>query len=144
MKFSKKAQYAVILCSELAFFDKNRSLREIAEHCQISYAFLRKVAHLLAEAKIVTGEEGKGGGYRLAKPVDEITLREILVAAGESMIQLPCCDGSKDCASSAVCPRNSILFTLQSAIDEMFGNLTLDRLLKGESSCMGLWKARKQ
>ena len=140
MKFSKKAEYAVILCSELAFCDKNRSLREIAGHCEISYAFLRKVAHLLAEAKIVAGEEGKNGGYRLEKPADEVTLREILVAAGESMAHQPCCDGSRDCSGSAVCPRNSILFTLQSAVDEMFGSLTLDRMLKGEGSCLKLWK----
>lgn len=140
MKFTKQAEYAVILVSELAFCDKNKSLREIADHCHLSYAFLRKVAHLLAAAKIIIGEEGKNGGYRLERSVDKISLREILEGAGEPMLQYPCCDGSRDCSVSAVCPRNSILFGLQSAIDAMFGNLTLGQLLKGEASCMGLWK----
>lgn len=140
MKFTKKAEYAVILASELAFCQNNRSLREISEHSQISYALLRKVAHEMSIAGLIRGEEGKNGGYSLARQPEEINLKEILAAIDEPLVSAPCCFGEKSCSGSAVCPRNSVLYALQGAMDEIFGVLTLEKLIKGDASCMKMWK----
>lgn len=140
MKFTKQAEYAVILASELAFCDKLRSLREISDHCQISYAMLRKVAHQMASTGLIKGEEGKGGGYILNRPPKEINLVDLLEAAGEQLKYCLCCEGERECADSAVCPRNSTLYALQGAIGEMLGNLTLADLMKSQCSCMRIWK----
>lgn len=140
MKFTKQAEYAVILASELAC-DKCRSLREIAGRCQISYAFLRKVAFKMAGYGLIKGEEGKNGGYHLVKSAQEISLKDILDSIGEPLITCSCCEGGKECSTSAVCPRNSILASLQKGIGEIFGSLTLDALIKGNKSCMKIWKS---
>ncbi|MDO8513743.1 MAG: Rrf2 family transcriptional regulator [bacterium] len=141
MKFTKKAEYSVILASELALEGTGLvSLSQLAKKCQVSYGLLRNVAFLLSKAGLVAGEEGKSGGYRLAKPADRIVLREVLEAIGEPIIHCPCCGGEKECAGSSVCPRNSILISLQGAIDGIIGDLTLGKLVKGDASCMKMWK----
>ncbi len=43
-------------------------------------AFLRRVLALLARAGIVGAQEGRSGGYRLARPAAEITLAEVFRA----------------------------------------------------------------
>lgn len=140
MKFTKKAEYAVILAGYLTENTTVVSLSKIAKDSHISYSFLRQVGHMLAEAGIVKGEEGKAGGYTLSKSPDSITLRNILEAIGEPIVICPCCDGSQSCGDSAVCPRNSVLYSLQIAIDNTFGDLTIDKLIRGEKSCVKTWK----
>lgn len=39
--------------------------------------FLRRVLRRLAEAGLIAAREGRGGGYRLARPADQVTLAEV-------------------------------------------------------------------
>jgi len=42
--------------------------------------FLRRVLGLLAEAGLVEARKGRGGGYRLARPAERISLGEVYLA----------------------------------------------------------------
>src|SRR6266700_3970379 len=53
----------------------------IAQELKVHATFLRRVMVLLVRAHIVMAREGRDGGYRLARPADEITLAEIYRAA---------------------------------------------------------------
>lgn len=144
MKFTKQAEYAVILASELAICQgQSISLKMVADKAQISYVFLRKVAFLLQKSGLIKGEEGKYGGYRLSKQAEEITLQEVLLAAGEPLWDEPCCDGGKICRTSAVCPKNSVLKNLALVICETLGSITLDIIANGKLACAGIFKLGK-
>lgn len=140
MKFSRQAQYAVILASELAMSGQVLSLTKISEKCQISYAFLRKVANKLTEARIIHGLEGKNGGYVLSRNLETITLSEILMAVDEQIYECSDCNGHCDSANSAICPKNSVLFCLQQAIENIFEKITLDKLICGRHMCTRIGK----
>lgn len=146
MNVTRKAEYAVILTAELARNASKAplSIKSIALSEKISYDFLRQVAHLLDKNNIIVGEEGKDGGYRLAKPAKKILLKDILAAVDEPFYEKPCCDDSKSkkCGLSAICPEKSVLYRIQKAVEETFGNLSLDILSKGDISCAKIWKKK--
>jgi Rrf2 family transcriptional repressor of oqxAB len=61
----------------------------IAEGLDAHAVFLRRVLAQLARANLVAAREGRDGGYRLARPADQITLADVFcaihhVAADES------------------------------------------------------------
>lgn len=87
MKLSTKGRYAMIALTDLAAKGPDRlvSLSEIAERQDISLAYLEQLFVRLRRAEIVESVRGPGGGYRLARPVDQIRVSEILAAVDETM-----------------------------------------------------------
>jgi Rrf2 family iron-sulfur cluster assembly transcriptional regulator len=87
MKLSTKGRYAMIALTDLAAQGPERlvSLSEIAERQDISLAYLEQLFVKLRRAEIVESVRGPGGGYRLARPVGEIRISEILAAVDETM-----------------------------------------------------------
>lgn len=144
MKFSNQAQYAVTLMEELARQrgDSYLPLSHVAKENHISYSFLRKIAALLKAKNFVIAEEGLGGGYRLTRSAETISLGEILRAIDEPIVDEPCCDnqGANHQCQKSVCPFCGALYNFQKVVEETFGKVTLDKLAKGELSCVKLLK----
>ena len=87
MKLSTKGRYAMIALTDLAAQGPDRlvSLSEIAERQDISLAYLEQLFVKLRRAEIVDSVRGPGGGYRLARPADQIRVSEVLAAVDETM-----------------------------------------------------------
>jgi Rrf2 family iron-sulfur cluster assembly transcriptional regulator len=87
MKLSTKGRYAMIALTDLAAQGSQRlvSLSEIAERQDISLAYLEQLFVKLRRAEIVESVRGPGGGYRLARPVGEIRISDVLAAVDETM-----------------------------------------------------------
>ncbi|HVL19576.1 MAG TPA: Rrf2 family transcriptional regulator [Amaricoccus sp.] len=87
MKLSTKGRYAMIALTDLASQGPARlvSLSEVAERQDISLAYLEQLFVKLRRAEIVESVRGPGGGYRLARPVTEIRVSEILADVDETM-----------------------------------------------------------
>ena len=87
MKLSTKGRYAMIALTDLAAQGPDRlvSLAEISERQDISLAYLEQLFVKLRRAEIVESVRGPGGGYRLARPLEQIRVSEILSAVDETM-----------------------------------------------------------
>ena len=87
MKLSTKGRYAMIALTDLAEHGADRlvSLSEVAERQDISLAYLEQLFVKLRRAEVVDSVRGPGGGYRLARSVNEIRISEILAAVDETM-----------------------------------------------------------
>jgi Rrf2 family iron-sulfur cluster assembly transcriptional regulator len=87
MKLSTKGRYAMIALTDLAAQGPERlvSLSEISVRQGVSLAYLEQLFVKLRRADIVESVRGPGGGYRLARPVGEIRISEILAAVDETM-----------------------------------------------------------
>ena len=87
MKLSTKGRYAMIALTDLAAQGPSRlvSLSEISERQDISLAYLEQLFVKLRRAAIVESVRGPGGGYRLARPIEQIRISEILSAVDETM-----------------------------------------------------------
>jgi Rrf2 family protein len=84
MRLSAKTEYAAIAAVELARRSDTQGPVRIREICAAQGVPARFLVHILLQLKaagIVTSTRGAAGGYRLAKPPEEITLDDIHRAA---------------------------------------------------------------
>lgn len=83
MQVSAKTEYACIAVFELAAAYKSGELlqvRRIAETHDIPSTFLVQILIQLKTAGLVVSTRGASGGYRLARPPQEITVWDVYVA----------------------------------------------------------------
>jgi Rrf2 family protein len=87
MLFSTKAEYGVRLMVELGRAPGSApvSLSAVAEAERLPLSYLEHLVAKLRKAGLVTSTRGAHGGYRLARPADEITL-DVVVEALEGQI----------------------------------------------------------
>src|SRR5258708_15943799 len=76
MLFSTKAEYGVRLMVELGRQPGSTpiSLNTVAEAERLPLSYLEHLVAKLRKADLVTSTRGAHGGYRLAKPAEEITM----------------------------------------------------------------------
>jgi Rrf2 family protein len=82
MRFSQQAQYAICGMFDLAYNGEALpvQVRVIGERQRIPARYLEQIFQRLRRADLVRGKRGPGGGYVLARPAHEITLRHIVEA----------------------------------------------------------------
>lgn len=81
MRVSAKAEYACLAVIALAgrhHDDRPVPIREIVDAKGIPASFLTQILLKLKVAGLVVSTRGSSGGYRLARPPEEISLSEIL------------------------------------------------------------------
>lgn len=80
MKLKASVDYGVRAVMYLAVKGGTCSSREISEEMSVPRDYLIQLALRLRNAGIIKARPGKNGGYVLAKPASEITVRQILDA----------------------------------------------------------------
>lgn len=96
VKLSTKGRYAVMAMTDLASNTVGRpiSLADIAERQEISLSYLEQLFGKLRRGAIVKSVRGPGGGYLLARPVEEIRVSDIVLAVDEQLTATRCQPGS--------------------------------------------------
>jgi len=85
MIFTTKAEYGVRLLVELGRQSESGagrvlSLKAIAQAEGLPLAYLERIVALLRKAELVESTRGAHGGYRLARPAQDIRMDEAIVA----------------------------------------------------------------
>ena len=81
MRVSAKVDYALRAVAELAAAPPGHVTAERLAHAQeIPPKFLENILLELRRAEIVASQRGAEGGYRLAKPADEVSLADVIRA----------------------------------------------------------------
>lgn len=134
MQLSTKGRYAVTAMIDLAVRDPDMlvSLSDIADMQGISLSYLEQLFSKLRKHKIVTGVRGPGGGYKLAKPADEISIADIITAVDEG-INLTKCDGKKNCNKGKPCLTHEIWAGLSDQIYKFLSEKSLQDVINDGS-----------
>ncbi len=101
MRLTSKGRYAVMAMADLALHggaDRAVPLQDIARRQEISLSYLEQLFARMRRAGLVSGVRGPGGGYRLARGADGITVAEVIAAVNEPIKATRC-----DAASSKSC-----------------------------------------
>jgi Rrf2 family transcriptional regulator, iron-sulfur cluster assembly transcription factor len=108
MQLSTRGRYAVMAMADLATRQTMGCacgpvcLAEIARRQQLSLAYLEQLFGKLRRAGLVASARGPGGGYRLSRPSDTISIAEIVRAVQEPIHATRCETGSGGCMTGPV------------------------------------------
>ncbi len=96
LRISKMTDYGTVVMSQLAKNPGRRfSARELARELNIGMATVSKLLKVLDRGGLLVAQRGKKGGYRLARPPEQISVAEV-IRAMEGPIALT------ECASEAI------------------------------------------
>jgi Rrf2 family protein len=92
MIFSSKAEYGVRLMVELGRrgADSPVSLKAIAAAENLPLAYLEQVVARLKKADLVRSARGAHGGYWLARPAEQITMDQVVLALEGAIAPMEC------------------------------------------------------
>ena len=132
MRITTKGRYALRATLALARMSKNGemiSINSLSEAEDISSVFLEQIFFKLRKAGIVKSVRGPGGGFSFARPLESITVRDVLYNAGEEMDVLPCDRHFSDCERINECISHKVITSATDAINKYFNDITLQMLL---------------
>jgi Rrf2 family iron-sulfur cluster assembly transcriptional regulator len=110
------------------------SLPVIAQRQGVKPKYLEQILYRLRQAGLIRGKKGPGGGFYLARDPDEIRLKQVLDAVGESTAPLQCVSGKADkyCSQVSPCQMKSCWYKLKKEIDAFFNGHTLGDVCSGK------------
>jgi len=98
MRIARREDFALIFMSALTkYYPKGYvSLSQVARERNLSSLFLKHIASVLLDKKLIKSKEGIGGGYKLAKDPGKIFLSEIISTLSSGIVA-PSCVPAKTC-----------------------------------------------
>lgn len=134
MLISTRGRYALRVMIDLAGrrSDDFVPLKVISDRQGISEKYLESIIKLLVRAKLLAGLRGKGGGYRLTRPPEQITAADILTVTEESLAPVAClAAGAEPCPRAPRCQTLPLWQGLDKVITDYLTAVTLADLMGG-------------
>ena len=132
MKLSTRVRYGVRAMVELAKQPDNKPvpLRLLADNQQISPKYLEQMASSLKIAGLLESVRGAEGGYRLAKPAEDITIWDIYQVLDISVQPADCFGAS--CTRKDLCSAQELWMELADSITDILESYNLEDLAQRE------------
>lgn len=139
--FSQTAEYALRAMSCLAYYpDELVPTPRLAEMTQVPPNYLAKVLQLLAQSDLIIGRRGVGGGYRLNRGSNEITLLNI-VNAIDNIQRIETCPLGLTNHGANLCPLHRAVDKATEVFISEFDGVTLYDLINQADSSKPLCDA---
>lgn len=106
LRLSKKTDYALIALSYMATPGQRPvvSAREMAERHDLPLELLAKVLQRLVQRGLLSSVQGINGGYRLARPPDEMSVAQVVEAIDGPLTLTACAETTDDpCTQYSKC-----------------------------------------
>ena len=128
MKLSTKGRYAVMAMADIASSggDSPVSLAEISQRQEISQEYLEQIFAKLRKCGLVESARGPGGGYKLARDMEDIRIADIVSAADEPL-QITRCQGDaiEGCVAGGQCITHDLWSSLGRQVYSFLAAITL-------------------
>ena len=108
-------------------------LKEISAQEGISEKYLSQLILPLKASGLVYSGQGACGGYKLAKPPENIAVREIIEPLEGGMRVIDCVRDTSFCTRSKVCGARSIWTALENQMITTLDNIKLNSLIVGKT-----------
>ncbi len=126
MKLTTKGRYAVTAMLDLALHAGSGpiTLADVARRQDISLSYLEQLFARLRRKSLVSSVRGPGGGYRLGRSAQEISVAEVITAVDEN-VDTTRCGGAHNCQDSQPCLTHDLWCDLSDRINEYLSGITL-------------------
>jgi Rrf2 family protein len=131
-QLSKRTQYSLRALYALA---RNHGqgptlITQLAQDESIPKKFLEQILLSLKSTGIVSSKKGKGGGYFLVRPPDEVTVGSVIRLIEGPLAPLPCASETRfrkcdECIDVETCGTRMVMREVRDAIAKILGHTTL-------------------
>ncbi|MDX1462741.1 MAG: Rrf2 family transcriptional regulator [Marinirhabdus sp.] len=133
---SRKTKYGLKALTYLANqkSDEPVQIAVISDAENISQKFLESILLILRKAGILESKKGKGGGYFLAKPPEDITIASVYRVLEGPIALVPCVslnfyERCEDCPDEDTCSVNSLMEKVRDTNLQIFEHTSLADLV---------------
>lgn len=138
---TKKAKYALKAALHLARREADGSvlIADIAGAERIPKKFLESILLTMKNHGILVSRKGRGGGYALARPADQVSFGEIVRMMDGPLAPVQCVSVTayrtcEECASEKSCEIRAVMKRVRDAISEVLDATTLADAVRGAES----------
>ena len=130
MRLTTKGRFAVTAMIDLAQRQTNGpvTLAGISERQKISLSYLEQLFGKLRRHHIVASVRGPGGGYRLARGMNEVSVADIIAAVDEPL-DATNCGGRENCQDEQRCMTHDLWTNLNKRMHEYLASVSLQDLV---------------
>ena len=136
MKLTRGGEYGIRGVLYLAKLEDGKvsMLSAIAKAQDVPPRFLAKIFQALAKAGVVKSHRGAKGGFSLARPAAEVTIKDVIEAV-EGPIRLNICIASPgECDRDRVCPVHAVWENAQEKMMETLARANFAELVTAEAT----------
>jgi Rrf2 family iron-sulfur cluster assembly transcriptional regulator len=130
LQLTRGGEYAVRAMTYMARFPVGHvvSLRDIGQAQEIPESFLAKILQSLVHADLAVSQRGARGGFALARPASEITMRDVVEAVDGPISLNQCVLYPEDCTRNGDCEVHKAWVRAQARLMEVLDSITLESL----------------
>jgi len=127
LRLSKLTDYAVVVLVRLSGSGGVQTSPGVAQATGIPEPTVAKVLKMLAARGLVASQRGARGGYRLARPLAEVAIAEVIAAIDGPIALTACVDGGNiGCDVLNLCPVRGRWDPVNAAIREALSSISLE------------------
>lgn len=132
MKLSTKGRYGLRALIDLALYSENEtvSIQSIARRQNISDSYLEQLMRKLRSAGLIVSVRGAQGGYKLARPANEISVGDVLRALEGSLEAVTCGGEDNSCQGADLCVTKFVWELINSSIRDTVDSIMLSQLVE--------------
>ncbi|HUX23100.1 MAG TPA: Fe-S cluster assembly transcriptional regulator IscR [Burkholderiales bacterium] len=130
MRLTTKGRFAVTAMLDLALRHKQGpvTLAGIGVRQSISLSYLEQLFGKLRRHGLVQSVRGPGGGYRLARLTEKVSVADIILAVDEPLDATQC-GGLENCQEDKRCMTHNLWATLNDKLYDYLNSVTLQDLV---------------
>jgi Rrf2 family protein len=148
MKITAQEEYGLRILIRIAACrtEGGLSIPQLSEAEGLSSHYIAKLARILRMEGFINSTPGYKGGYVLAGPAENISVKKVLKTLGGELYDEDFCKshpGSlKICCNSVECSARSLWHMIQFSVDQLLDKVTLDDLINSENNSLSILHER--
>lgn len=137
MRLTTKGRFAVTAMIDLALRGEEGpvALASISERQKISLSYLEQLFGKLRRHKLVDSVRGPGGGYCIARPLNQVAVADIIRAVDEQLDATQC-GGHENCLDEHRCMTHELWSTLNAKMYDYLASVSLADLVERQRQKM--------
>jgi Rrf2 family transcriptional regulator, iron-sulfur cluster assembly transcription factor len=137
MKINTKIRYGLRTLIAIACCNEPKGIlqKDIAEQQNLSIKYLDVIISQLKTSGIITTFRGKGSGYKLTRPANQITMYDIYTTF-EPITIVECLDNPEFCELECCCKANKYWSELKMSFSKSLKSKTLEEIVGHERPCI--------
>jgi FeS assembly SUF system regulator len=131
IRVTKQTDYGMLMLAHMGRRPNGRvhTARELTEETGLPGPMVSKILKLMARAGIIGSHRGVNGGYSLARPVEEISVANLIEALEGPIGMTTCSLEQGSCEHEACCPVQSNWTRISRKINETLERIPLSEMV---------------